>query len=290
MNRRRDDRGPWYLFTGLVLGIIGGLVYAWLISPVTYVDTEPSSLRGDFKDQYRVLIALAYLSNSDLERARARLALLQDPDAEGALSLQSQVALEQGRPASEVSALNALALALIQGPITPAPTTPVPSATATRQVTPSPTPTSVVALATEPTASATVRSGTAVTRTPTITPLPTRTATPTPGGDFILIEQALVCTPGTASLIQVEVRDAASQPVPGIELIVNWDGGEDHFFTGLKPELGAGYADFSILPDVTYRLRLADGGEPLPDLIAVECEADDGSRFWGSWKLVFQQP
>jgi hypothetical protein len=99
-----------------------------------------------------------------------------------------------------------------------------------------------------------------------------------------------VCVLDTASLIQVETRDAAGQPVPGIEVIVTWESGEDRFFTGLKPELGAGYADFNMTPGESYRVRLADGGDPLLDLTAVECEAEDGSRYWGSWKLVFQQP
>ena len=33
-------------------------------------------------------------------------------------------------------------------------------------------------------------------------------------------------------------------PYPSVELVVTWDEGEDHFFTGLQPELGLGYGDF----------------------------------------------
>ena len=25
----REERGPWYLLTGLIIGVIFGLVYAW---------------------------------------------------------------------------------------------------------------------------------------------------------------------------------------------------------------------------------------------------------------------
>jgi hypothetical protein len=54
---RRDERGPWYLLTGLVLGAALGLFYAWWIRPVTYTNTSPASLRAEFKDQYCALIA-----------------------------------------------------------------------------------------------------------------------------------------------------------------------------------------------------------------------------------------
>ncbi|MBI1865988.1 MAG: HD-GYP domain-containing protein, partial [Nitrospirae bacterium] len=43
-----------------------------------------------------------------------------------------------------------------------------------------------------------------------------------------------------------------------IEIVVVWDAGEDHFFTGLKPELGQGYADFTMTEGVSYTLRLAE--------------------------------
>ena len=88
----------------------------------------------------------------------------------------------------------------------------------------------------------------------------------------------------------MQTYDAAGQGVPGVEAVVEWDGGESHFFTGLKPELGLGYADFAMTPGVVYTLRLAEGGQVIPNLRAGECEAQDGGRFWGSWLLVFTQP
>lgn len=71
---------------------------------------------------------------------------------------------------------------------------------------------------------------------------------------------------------------------------MTWNGGEDHFFTGLKPELGLGYADFVMTPKVIYSVHLADGGQAVGDLTAAECVADDDSRYWGSWFLTFVQP
>lgn len=35
-------RGGWYLLTGVILGLILGLIYAWVINPVVYESTLPS--------------------------------------------------------------------------------------------------------------------------------------------------------------------------------------------------------------------------------------------------------
>ena len=104
-------------------------------------------------------------------------------------------------------------------------------------------------------------------------------------------KQDLICDPNIKeALIQVSMLDAARQEVAGVELVVSWDGGENSFFTGLKPELGAGYADFSMTPGVVYSLRLARGGQPVSNLSATECENSDGSRYYGTWRIVFIQP
>ena len=49
----------WFSLLGLILGSSLGLVVAWIVAPVQYVDTDPSTLRVDFKDEYRLLIASA---------------------------------------------------------------------------------------------------------------------------------------------------------------------------------------------------------------------------------------
>jgi len=100
-----------------------------------------------------------------------------------------------------------------------------------------------------------------------------------------------VCNPDLGQpLIQVQAYDAAGQGVAGVEVVVTWEGGENHFFTGLKPELGAGYADFTLTPGITYTLRLAQGGQPIPNLSAPECQNESGERYWGTWLLTFVQP
>jgi len=91
-------------------------------------------------------------------------------------------------------------------------------------------------------------------------------------------------------LLQVLVEDQSGAPLSSVEAIVTWDGGEDHFFTGLKPELGNGYSDFVMTPGVVYTIRLAEGSEIVLDLTPSECETPSGSRYWGSWLLRFARP
>ena len=295
MNEER--RGSWYLLTGIILGVALGLVYSWMIAPVEYVDAPPSALRQDFQDQYRALVAAAFMYSGDLARAQSRLEQLEDPDIARTLAMQAQRALAEGHPDAEIRALGVLAMALGQGStpiVTSLPTTPSPATavatdtgiTTTLQTSPVFTPT----LTASPT-----RTPVSTLRTPqpTNTPLPSSTPTPTPtqGAPFILQDMQTVCNPNLPEpLIQVLVNDAAGQPVPGVEIVITWDAGEEHFFTGLKPELSLGYADVAITPGVIYILRLAEGGQLVADLTAPECQAADGSLYWGSLLLIFVQP
>jgi hypothetical protein len=311
----REERGRWYLLTGVILGIVMGLAYAWLVSPREYRDTSPASLRGDFKDQYRALIAAAFVANGNLPRARARLDQLGDADVTRALAEQAQRSLAEGDDPRAAQALGLLAVALGQEDFTPPPSpepssegasNPLPTLTASGGNPGGTSPASLETVASPqgspessstsgtPVAGIAGTEGLPVTRTPlaTGTPLPTRTPTPTPGSPFALQEQTFVCEPDIAGpLLQVIAEDAAGNPLPGVEVVVNWEGGEDRFFTGLKPELGAGYADFLMTQGVEYTLQMAGGGESVSELSAAECsETSSESRYWGSWLLVFERP
>lgn len=127
---KRDQRGSWYLLTGIVLGVGLGLLYSWIVSPVKYIDAPPYALREDYKDEYRALIAAAYLYDGDLARAQDRLAQLNDEETAQSMTIKAQQALAQGYPEEEVRALGILALALGQG-ITPEAPTPFPTQTIT---------------------------------------------------------------------------------------------------------------------------------------------------------------
>lgn len=62
----------------LVVGLVAGLLYGWLINPVKYVDTTPVSLRADYKTDYVLMTAESYHDNGDTALAARRLALLGD--------------------------------------------------------------------------------------------------------------------------------------------------------------------------------------------------------------------
>ncbi len=292
-----ERRGSWYLLTALILGAALGLVYSWVVSPVKYVDAPPYALRADYKDDYRALVASAFLYSNDLVRAQDRLDQLKDDETFQSITLLAQRAQADGRPPAEVRALNALALALGRG-VTPV----APGLSTTDEATSLPTASLFTStpLLIEPTASATSTLETTLmplsmirTQRPssTVGPASTATPTPTPGAPFVLQETRLVCnTNQPEPLIQVELLDAAAQPVPSVELVVTWEGGEDHFFTGLQPELGLGYADFTMQLDVIYSIHPAGGGQSVDALTAAECVSENGSHYWGSWYLTFVQP
>jgi len=64
------------LFVGIFIGLLIGLLFGWVIRPVEYIDTAPEALRDDFRSDYVLMVAEAYLVDRDLELARVRLASL----------------------------------------------------------------------------------------------------------------------------------------------------------------------------------------------------------------------
>jgi hypothetical protein len=301
----RDERGPWYLLTGLIIGIVLGLLYAWLISPREYKDTSPASLQSEFKDQYRAMIAAAFVANGNLARAKARLELLGDSDVVRALAEQAQRTLAEGESPREAQALGLLAVALGQGdssvtqsPIPTEASTQNHSPNSAQSITPTPPPLAETLGPThqniEESPSPTTTDETSqVTRTSnsTFTPLPTRTPTEMVESTYVLQESTFVCDKNiTGPLIQILAEDSTGRPLSREGVIVTWDEGEDHFYTGLKPELGRGYADFLMIPGIVYEIRMASGGQTVSDITPAECETQGGRRYWGSWLLIFTRP
>ncbi len=275
----KNQRGPWYLLFGLAIGLGLGLLISWVIAPVTYTDTAPISLQAQFKDEYRLMIARAYQANGDLGRAQSRLALLGDPDPGAALVAQADRLLAAGDPDDSAAVLLALAEALGEAVVYPtAADTSTPTAAAAALPGGRPTPTR------RPTPTPTAVSSP--------TPRPTPTPTPTPGARFAVIVREEICDPTLPpGLLQIEVQNAARQPIPGMEIIITWPGGQERLFTGLKPELGNGYADFRMAPGVSYAVRLLPDSVPAAsDLRAPACTAADGSSFTGGLRLLLRQP
>jgi hypothetical protein len=300
-----DSRGPWYLLTGVMIGLALGVLWGWYVAPVRYTDTQPSSLRDDYKDEYRTLIALAYAYNGDPGRAQLRLALLDDPNAPESLAALAQRANALGRPAFEVQAISQLAVVASAPsagvptavPLTVFPTlTPPPAATATATSgpeTPTEAPQSPTPTATPPPTETPEPTGTgtaAPTAAPTGTTFPSATPQPTPGSPFILESRLLTCAGPGDPLLVVRTLDDSGTGVPGVEIILTWTENEEHIFTGLKPELGLGYADFSMTAGTVYTLRLADGSQLITDIQPEQCESSGGQLVWGVLELLFVRP
>ncbi|OQY19562.1 MAG: hypothetical protein DRI77_02505 [Chloroflexi bacterium] len=105
---------------GVAAGLVLGLVIGWLW-PVQYTNTAPDVLRRDYHDDYIVMVATTYEIESDPERARERLALL-DPDEPAApvVELAGRL-IAAGGNADDITRLARLAWALktITPPLVP---------------------------------------------------------------------------------------------------------------------------------------------------------------------------
>lgn len=283
-------RAPWHLLLGLILGLGLGLVISWVLAPVEYTDAPPSLLRTDFKDGYRALIASAYASTGDLDRAKERLATLNDANSITALESQAQRALAEGNSPKSLDALAALAADLADQVSATQIT-----ATSTRFLTQTPRLPTQTGTPPTPTEDKSTPEPAIATLTPipiyTRTPRATREASPTPGAPYVLQTKDEICSVNISEgLLMVYVSDASQKALPGVEIIVEWDGNEEHFFTGLKPELGNGYADFAMETNKSYSLHLALGSSAVTNLSAPPCQNKDGNHYWGSLRLKFEQP
>lgn len=285
-----------HLILALLTGLGLGLVYSWFISPVTYVDANPAILRTDFKNQYRIVISASYTSTHDLARARARLELLGDIDPAGELGAQAQRMLAAGEPFENARPLAQLASDLKQG-FTSLPSifTPFTNIINTAEVSAprSSTETQIImdAITLTPLPTTFEQTPLVPIIASTNTPRPTFTPIPTPGAPFILIEQDTVCDASLQpGLMQFMFIDSRRKQAAGIEIIVTWNQGEDRFFTGFKPELGNGYADFVMQADTIYSVRIVNGGAFVPNLSAPICADPNGMNVLGGLLLTFQQP
>ena len=288
-------RVPWDILIALLVGIGIGLGYAWVISPPRVFNAEPSALRADFKDKYRSLIAAAYAANENLPRAQARLALLGDSNSVEALNGQAQRMQASSQAFERADQVAALALALEGNgsqESTSAEKVPTPTVEEISNEADT-TPSLPSSSDSEAPADLTETPQTLDTQTLPVesTPRPTTSATPVPGKPFALTDQETICDPNLPNgLLQVVVLSSNRRQIAGVAIDITWDGGSEQFFTGLKPELGNGYADYTMTSDVTYSVQLARGSEVASGLTAPTCPADSGDAFLGGIKLTFQQP
>lgn len=288
-------RIPWGILLALFAGLGLGLVYAWVLSPKRVTDAQPIALRADFKDQYRSLVAASYAATGDLPRAQARLSLLEDSNPIDALNAQAQRMRASGHTFERSDQVAALASSLDAGsaPVS-TPTVEIANNAGITFTATSPPPSpDIPILLTETPQLVEAGSTGFETQPPPIesTPRPTHTPTPTAGEPFALSGQETVCNSNLPEgLLQVLVFNANRRQLAGVVILITWDGGNEQFFTGLKPELGNGYADYTMTPDRTYTVQLARGSDVALGIRAPTCQSPDGENFPGGIKLTFQQP
>lgn len=104
---------------------------------------------------------------------------------------------------------------------------------------------------------------------------------------------ALCDNTANGGLLRVYVRDRLGAGVPGVQVTIIWSGGKDTFFTGFKPNVDPGYADFQMEPGQRYQIELP-GVETVGE--TPEVTIDDSTLcpelpadVLPSWQVVFQQ-
>lgn len=290
-------RAAWAVILALLLGMGIGLGYTWVLAPPPIMNAQPSALRVEFKDQYRSLIAAAYAATGNLPRAQARLSVLGDANPVEALNAQAQRMLVSPQTFERAEPVAALASALESGvsgaPVrTPALDIPVDAGNTFTPASPSSLTDLPIFLSKTPES---IETQTAVIETkPTFvesTPRPTQTPAPVLGRPFTLTGEETICDSNLPDgLLQVLVLNRSRRQVAGVEIVITWDGGKEQFFTGLKPELGNGYADYLMTADTSYTVQLAQGSDIALGITAPTCQTPDGATFLGGVQLTFQQP
>jgi hypothetical protein len=333
----------WSVFIiGLVLGLAGGLVYSWVISPVEYINTYPPYMSAVYRKDWIRMTALAYGLEGNLDRTHLRLRGLPLEEVGFVLleTLEDAVAsdfdIEALKPLAKLAALYGVDSPIVrvyteQGivvPVIPQMThTPVPTAepvTATPTIPPNSTPVPgsdetevasapsaytvisqtlscsdypTIAIVLELTSTIGVEYTLDISRTLGVSPIGVLTSTTEATATLALTSTLditatldLSRTLEVTSTVPVEIeKPPVSARNWGREIWLLWDEGADRAYTGFRPVLGLGYADFIVEPGRTYNVYIDNPwGVPLIVLQVEPCLPEDGGG-WVSRKLVVVQ-
>lgn len=271
---------------GLILGIAAGLTYTWMLNPIQEFNTHPWQLRAEDRAQYIVAIMLDYGHTGDLGRAVTRLTELRPAGDPIQLVADTACSLTTSGYANSSSGLRAVRAMMtfyqLQGRTGCADTL-------------------IAADAMDPPRVSTIEASTATlappaTKTPTpaapiradVTPSLFIVPTNPPQSDYEIVNIPTSCSLEQPSTIEVSVVDFNGQGIAGQVVRVRWDDGESLFATGLKPERGAGYADFTMEPGLSYVVDMPGLSDPTQPLTAISCALEDGARSVISYRVVFR--
>ena len=278
----------WGLIIGLGVGVAVGLGVMWTFFPIDELDTEPWQLNDEDRANYLVAIMVNYAHDGDLTTAVRQVVDLRldgdDPiqavadtacdlarsgyvdSSSGLRAIRAMMSFYQGQGksgcADDLISIERAAPQDVVSVVLPTPTL-VPPATKT--------PTAVSAI--EPTT------------TPSRAVIPTN---PPAQRAFDIVAINTFCSLEFPGVIEARVRDLGSVGIPGQPVRVRWDDGESDFFTGLKPERGAGYADFQMEPGRAYIIEMPGLSDPSTGaLVADACFTEAGQESITSYQVFF---
>lgn len=266
------------LLMGLIIGLGLGLYYAWIVDPVIFVDASPARLSESYREEYLYLVSQSFAASGNWPQAQARLDALDDPNLPETLNALLEKYLRTQQPSQVIKNMAELAqqagsegaVVALFAPTPAGGLAPAPTATPTAPTAPTPAPLPTFTPTRTP--------------APTLTPTPTLLPSPTPQPAYRLLNQERLCGPSAMPHIEVITYDALLNELPGVEVLVSWEGGTDNFFTGFKPQRGPGYGDFTMTAGVSYAVQLVDGS-PLVSGLRIEPCAGGAD---GGWRLSFQ--
>lgn len=275
------------LILGLIAGAVGGIFFAWNVAPTEEFDTAPWQLRAEDQRQYLIALMVSYAYDGDLQRTidgLADLRLSGDPIqavANAACELASTGFVNSLSGEQAVRAM--MQFYQLQGR----------SGCADQLLPP---------IQAQPTVEVIVAA------TPTLPPPPTKTPTPegaappteTPAGArivpttepqraFRLARLESFCDADFPGIIEVYVQNSDGTGIAGQRVRVSWDGGENTFVTGLKPERGADYADFEMESNRGYTIEMPGLSDPSTQpLVSASCVTAAGVETITSYRAIFR--
>lgn len=275
---------------GLALGLGGGLFYAWAVNPVVSANVAPWQLNRQGQENWIIAASVAWARDGDLLLAANQLNELRLNDA--AFQRVADLACDLARTSyartdARLTAIRSMVrLAASQGK-------PSCAADLIQVNTPVPRPTATLARATAtfpPVASKTPTPEPGLTFTPA-TALSVVQTSSGPARRFSIVRYEPFCNVRASGIIEVSVTEPnGTTGVRGIQVQVAWPGGQDRFFTGLKPDRDDGFADFNMAADVVYTVTLPGQSDVSNELSAQACsDRQNGGTAITSYRVYFRR-
>ncbi len=92
----------------LVMGVMAGLAYGWVVNPVEYIDTNMDSLGLDYQTDLVLMTADIYAADLDITTAIQKLSLLRGEDINGLIADSLEYAGQMNFSAQDIVKLELL--------------------------------------------------------------------------------------------------------------------------------------------------------------------------------------